>query len=165
MKKYFSLVVVAALSLFIAGCNYIPNADHAQAKQQEQLQKQANSTVGMPAIVNFQEKKILRDIYEMRDKALPTYTYITDMNGGLHKICDSVGYGIPYATQFTNPQVDTFYTSGTSVHVTMPQADPNGLFSPPGADGTWVLCKNPQGPEVKPVFLEPRIIVSQFPLK
>ena len=25
------------------------------------------------------------------------------MNGGYHKVCDSLGYGLPYATQYTNP--------------------------------------------------------------
>ena len=44
------------------------------------------------------------------------------------------------------------------------QADPNGLFSPGSAEGTWIMCKDPKGPDVRPVYVEPRVIVSPFPL-
>ena len=52
-----------------------------------------------------------------------------------------------------------------STIVTLPQADPNGLFSPPSAEGTWVMCKDPNSDKVEPIYSEPRIIVSTFPLK
>jgi hypothetical protein len=86
-----------------------------------------------------------------------------DMNGRLHKICDSIGYGIPYATQYTNPErVVNPYTNAIT---TLPQADPNGLYSPASAEGTWVLCSNPnKSGDVAPVYIEPRIIVSTYPL-
>jgi hypothetical protein len=42
------------------------------------------------------------------------------------------------------------------------QADPNGLFSPGGADGTWVLMKDPLSDKTSPVYIEPRIIVMPF---
>jgi len=101
-------------------------------------------------------------ILELRDsEKLPTFTYITDMQGGLHKICDSVGYGIPYATQYTNPQRKE---AGQYGNLALPQADPNGLFSPASADGTWVLCVNKQTKGLSPVYIEPHIIVSPFAL-
>lgn len=118
--------------------------------------------VGMPAIVNFQEKRILKDIIELRDKQISTFTYIMDMNGKLHKVCTSVGYGLPAATQFTNPQRQAGGAQGG--YITLPQADPNGLFSPSSADGTWVLCVNPKTGKTAPVYMEPRIIVSPFEL-
>jgi hypothetical protein len=46
----------------------------------------------------------------------------------------------------------------------MPQSEPNGLFSPEAAEGTWILMKNPNKDEVKPVYFEERIIVSVFEL-
>ena len=47
----------------------------------------------------------------------------------------------------------------------IPQAEPNGLFSPPSANGTWVLCSNPnKAGETMPVYIEPNVIVSPFPL-
>jgi hypothetical protein len=53
------------------------------------------------------------------------------------------------------------YSTG---NVTLPQPEPNGLFMPAAADGTWVMCLDPKDKAVKPVFVEPRVIVSPFPL-
>lgn len=169
MKKPI-LYILAALTVFaIAACSRLdaaPSSDQVQRQQQEQLSAQSNASVGMPAIVNFQEKRILKDILEKRDQSLTTITYTQDMNAGLHKLCDSVGFGIPAATQFTNPQRIVEYSSQRGYgNVTLPQADPNGLFSPSSAEGTWVMCKDPNGDKVEPVYSEPRIIVSRFPLK
>ena len=47
---------------------------------------------------------------------------------------------------------------------TVAQADPNGLFAPASADGTWVMCLDPKTKEVKPVYIEPRVIVTPFEL-
>jgi hypothetical protein len=62
---------------------------------------QRPATCGMPTIVNFEERKMLKRVLEIRDQAINTATYIVDMNGHPHKICDSIGYGFPYSTQFT----------------------------------------------------------------
>jgi hypothetical protein len=139
------------------------SSDEIQNKKQEELTKQSVTSVGVPAIKNFQEKRILKDILELRDNPkFNTYTYSEDMNGRLHLRCNSIGYGIPYATQYTSPQkIETWSSGGYAI---LPQADPNGLFSPASAEGTWVLCKVPGKDEVQPVFIEPRIIVSPFPL-
>ena len=123
----------------------------------------------MPGIKNFRERKILRDIYEQRDnETLTTYTYLwNEFNGKKVFFCNSVGYGIPYSTQFSNPmKIITFgehYYAGQNPS-TSPQAEPNGLFTPGSAEGTWIQCKDPHGKEVKPVYVEPRVIVSPFPL-
>jgi hypothetical protein len=118
----------------------------------------------MPAIVNFQEKRVLKNIIEMRDKEIVTISYTQDMQGNLHKLCDSIGFGISAATQYTNPQ--RIAASGHQYgYAILPQADPNGLFSPASAEGTWVLCKDPASSKVAPVYVEPRVIVSPFPLR
>lgn len=120
----------------------------------------------MPNIKNFRERKLLKEIIELRDQdGLVTYTYIVaDQTGKLVFLCNSFGYGIPAATQFTNPEVDVFYTTTASAHMSMPQADPNGLFSPSSAEGTWVMCGDPHGTKTAPIYVEPRIIVSPFKL-
>lgn len=155
-------------SIFLlCGCTPgVESSGQIEARQQEVLQKQAVSQVGMPGIVNFQEKRIMRMILELRDQAnLSTHTYIRDMSGKLHKLCDSIGFGLPYATQYTNPQMVGYASHQTGV-ATLPQADPNGLYSPTAAEGTWVLCQNPKKPsEVKPVYVEDRITTSPFPLE
>jgi hypothetical protein len=152
----FLLATVALIGL--AACE--ESTTTIEANKQNQLLTEANNTIGMPAIINFQEKKILKDIIEMRDRAnIRTYAYTQALDGKLVKLCDSVGYGIPYATQYTNPERRV-----TGYDTTLPQADPNGLYSPSSADGTWVLCKDPASDKVAPVLVEPRLVVSQFPL-
>jgi hypothetical protein len=158
------LVITASLLLCLAACEEgVPSSDQIANQKQEQLSKQAVQEVGMPAIVNFQEKRVLKQILELRDTKIATVTYIVDWQAKLHKFCDSIGYGIPYATQYTNPQRAQHPYAG--VWYTIPQADPNGLFSPAAAEGTWVLCLNPETKDVAPVYVEPRIVASPFALK
>ena len=79
--------------------------------------------------MNFEERKMLKRILEVRDQAINTTIYIVDMNGHRNKICDSIGYGFPYPTQFTKP-------SQNPKTVVLSRAEPNGLFSPPTSEGT-----------------------------
>lgn len=146
--------------LFVVACDR-PSSDDIQRRQQEVILKEATAQSGMPSIKNFRERKILKDIIELRDMdGLTTYTYLfSEINGNLIFLGESIGYGIPAATQYTNPE--KYEINGA----TLPQADPNGLFSPASAEGTWVLLKDPNGKDVKPVYLEPRIVVSPFRLE
>ena len=146
MKKVLALVAVAGI---LAGCDVQPNSTQIERKKQEEMNMQAVTQVGMPSIVNFAEKRMMKDILELRDQNVATTTYLVDMNGKLHKVCNSVGYGLPYATQYTNPSL----------------ADPNGLYTPSSADGTWVLCLNPKTKKVDPQYVEPRVIVMTYPLQ
>lgn len=140
------------------------DSDRVQRIQQEAMLAEGTSAVGMPAIKNFRERRLLKDIFEMRDQSgLSTFTYLVNMQGALVFFCHSIGFAIPYATQFSNPQKVGYASSQVGV-ATLPQADPNGLFSPASADGTWVMCKDPHGTDVRPVFVEPRIVVSPFRL-
>lgn len=130
------------------------------------MMKEANAEVGMPAIINFQEKKIAKMIFELRDKEdLVCYAYIVNhMTGKLVFIGKCMGYGLPYSTQYTNPikTVDTRYSSGFCEQ--LPQADPNGLFMPDGLSATWLMMIDPETNEPRPVYLEPEIVVSPFKL-
>lgn len=168
MKKIATTLLFAALSAAaLTACVDAPAAssDQVQRRAQEQLSAQSNAEVGMPAITRFQEKRMAKDILELRDKAIATITYTQDMNGTLHKLCDSVGYGLPYATQYTNPQRPIGSDYQGHPLTTMPQADPNGLFSPASADGTWILCVNPDTQKPVPLYVEPHVIVSPMALK
>ncbi len=171
MIKVLALMAVTMLTATANSCSSESTADTRERTATAQLTQQASTQVGMPAITRFTEKRNLKMLYELRDDPkLATFTYTQDMNGGLHKICDSMGYGFPYATQYTSSQKDTFYpdglgNTGTSVHFQMPQPEPNGLFMPGSADGTWIMCLNPATKEIAPLYVEPRVIVSPFPLK
>lgn len=165
MKKIMMMAMVVGFAL--AGCEAAgnKNSDKVQRQQQELVLKESTAQTGMPAIKNFRERKLLKEIIELRDQdGLTTYTYIVaEMTGKLVFLGESIGYGIPYATQYTNPQkiADQQYQTGYAI---LPQADPNGLFFPSSADGTWVMLKDPNGGNVRPVLVEPRCIVSPFRL-
>ena len=161
MKK---LLLVLPLIALLSACDERQNSRQIEAAKQEEMQLQAVQSVGMPAITNFAEKRLLKDIYELRDEMQPTYTYLAGEQSGVigEKICDSLGYGIPYATQYTNPQKMVYSDGGAHV-LTLPQADPNGLFSPAQADGTWIMCKVPGSDKIAPQFIEPKVITLTFP--
>jgi hypothetical protein len=102
-------------------------------------------------------------IQEKRDTPnFATWTYTKNMDGKYTFVCESIGYGLPYNTRTNNPQHYEYVTttlgiagSGNSYytdnagnriwgeHTIMAQPEPNGLFIPDSARGTWNLCKDP----------------------
>jgi hypothetical protein len=44
----------------------------------------------------------------------------------------------------------------------MPQSEPNGLYMPSTAEGSWMHCANPKVPGGVAVYIEPRVIASPF---
>lgn len=162
MRKILAVLPFVAL---LAACDEPRQSGTAIERQkQAEMTKRGVETVGFPAVINFAEKRMMKDIIELRDHMQPTYTYIIDMNGRPHKICDSLGYGLPYATQYTNPQMPQQTVAGGSTYV-LPQADPNGLYSPASAEGTWVMCLNPKTKKAEPQYIEPRIVTTTYPLE
>jgi len=164
MKTAIAIASVAVLGVALVGCDYTPSSDETQREQQERILQEGSAQTGMPAIKNFRERKLLKQIIEMRDQdGLVTYTYtVPETTGRPVFLCNSIGYGLPAATQYTNPEKVDYHSSGS---VSIPQADPNGLFSPSSAEGTWVMCTDPNGSgKTRPVYVEPRVIVSPFKL-
>lgn len=166
--KWFGVLSLVAVVLLTGawddGCqDATPQSQKEQNAAQEQLAEQSNAQVGMPGLTNFTEKKIVRTLYELRDKNIATFTYVPDLNGRLWHLCDSIGYGLPYGVQFSSPQRPVEgRTQGEFIG--LPQAEPNGLYMPPTADGTWVICAAKDG-KPSPVYVEPRVIVSPFKLR
>lgn len=163
MKKVLVLLSMVAM----IGCDPgPPTSDQIQAEKQETVTKEAVAQVGMPGITRFTEMKNMRRLYELRDKeGLITYTYEKDYQGRLWHLCDSIGYPLPYGTQFSSPQkVTRTYYAGDHHFMAMPQAEPNGLFMPPTAEGTWVQCIGPTG-KVEPVYAEDRVTTSPWRLE
>jgi len=174
MKKtliYFGLIAIAFV-MGAASCEpetVKPSSDLAQQKQTEVAMQDANRQVGIPAIVNFQEKKLMKQIYELRDQEnLVCYAYLFNRNDGTigQFLGKCLGYGIPYSTQFSNPMKiliqDNSYDAG-DVPYTVPQAEPNGLFMPEGLNATWLLLLDAEG-KPHPTYVEPEIIVSPIAL-
>jgi hypothetical protein len=146
------------------------NVDAQVQAKTEQAMEEANRQVGMPNIINFQEKKVMKEIYELRDQeALVCYAYLFNkMTGQIGQYLGRcIGYGLPYSTQFSNPEKFGTVEGGEYGAVnpyTMPQPEPNGLFMPEGLSATWLLLIDPETKEPRPVYVEPEIIVSPFKL-
>lgn len=157
-------ILIITLLLAVGGCkSAISDADRKQAAETERMLSDAHKQVGMPDIVNFTERKLARDILELRDSEnLSTYCYIVNMHGDLIYLGEAIGFGLPYSVQFTNPEKAMWRSNGGFLK--LPQADPNGLFMPAGLSATWILLKDPDSGEARPVYIEPQIIVSPFKL-
>lgn len=160
MNRFSKISLVAASCLALAACSRPVNtsADKMEQEQTAQLAAAAAREVPVPAITNFYEKHLLAEIYERRDQAdLGTYAYVQGLDGRLTCLGRSMGYGVPYSTQFVNPQ----RRSGSLV---LPQPEPNGLFIPDGMSATWLQLVTPDG-DVEVVYVEPTIVVSPFPIQ
>jgi len=158
-----SLVLMAALT--VVGCeNRQPEADRIQSEQTAQMMAELQRQVGMPNVTNWQQKKLMKLVYELCDKEnLITYAYIkSDYQGKLMFIGKCIGFGIPFSAQYTNPERITRVQSGT--YIGMPQPDPNGLFMPTSSSATWLMMIDPETGSPRPVYIEPEIVVSPFPL-
>ena len=157
--------IAIAMCLLLTGCP--EGKDEADTRQQKATAvslAEADRQIGMPAIKNFQERKLAKLIFELRDQEdLVTYAYLTSLDGKLVFLGKCIGYGLPYSVQFTNPQkiADSNVNYGYAI---LPQADPNGLFMPDGLSATWLMMIDPKTNKPRPVYVEPTVIVSPFPL-
>jgi hypothetical protein len=140
-KRYVAAIALLFLVLgMVISCSE-PDSDQITSTRQESLIMQAVEKIGMPAIKYFRELRMMNRILEERDQTITTWTYIwSDYNRCFTFIETSVAYPIPYATQRTSPQK---IGGPSGYYIPMPQADPNGLFSPANAEGTFVEMNNP----------------------
>lgn len=179
----FSLVSVLC-AVILSGCAGEPTSSDIQRDRQETQVNEGVAEVGVPAIKNFRMLKLLKDIQEMQDQTgLVTYTYVENLvptvmsghtarGGKFTFFCDSFGYPIPYATQFSASESMQRYQlphrknqARVGGVARLPQAEPNGLFMPASADGTWVVCKDPESDDTGVVYSEPKLVAFPFRLK
>lgn len=172
MKRalFITLFLVASFLLLTAeSCetSSAQTSDAVQEQQTEILLSEAQRQIGMPEITNFQQRKLMKMIYELQDQEnLVCYAYIkSDYQGKLMYIGKCLGYGVPFSAQFTNPLKwdDVYHSNGGSYGKFLPQADPNGLFMPTSSSATWLMMLDKEN-EPRLVYLEPEIVVSPFPL-
>jgi len=64
MKTIVSVAALAILGLTLTGCEIEADSDDTQRSQQERILKEATSQTGMPAIKNFRERKLLKQIID-----------------------------------------------------------------------------------------------------
>lgn len=163
MRK-LSLLLAFALIFATIGCDEIKDSNRIESEKQEQGLQEMAKQVGLPAVSNFREKKILKMIIEMRDQNITTYTYSqAEMTGKFRFIGNSIGFPISAATQFTAPTKMQWYGSNHGWRQ-VPQADPNGLYSPSSAEGSYLLMQDPLTKEVKACYFESRMNTLPFKL-
>jgi len=180
MKRKLRLLsaLTCFLLLFVIGCNTRDleqnSSDRKQAEATQKMLGEAERQVGMPNIVNFQQRKMMKWIFELADRQdLITYTYIKNMQGQFIFVGKSMGYGVPFSVQFTNPKriwdlereggAERKLSDNGEIQV-LPQADPNGLFMPTSSSATWVIMIDPETGEPAPQYWEPEIVVTPKPL-
>ncbi len=169
MKHSIAVAVLGMLAL--AACAPQPTSNDKQREQEAQITNEGASEVGMPNITHFREMRLLKTIYEMRDQGdLSTWTYLFNQFTGKYvPMCPSIGFPIPYATQFSAPEsMQTYNVRGANDGdrygvARLPQAEPNGLNMPTSAEGTWIICI---GPNNKPAvtYSEPRVVTFLYKL-
>lgn len=176
MKKYFVWAVLFMLLLLPVGCmTETNNADTKQMEATKVALAEAERQVGMPNIVNWQQRKLMKWIYELCDREeLITYAYTkNEMTGKFVFLYKCLGYGIPFSAQFTNPEKlvegDKYFGYDLAGYLNylehLPQADPNGLFMPTSSSATWLIPIRPGQNEPRVIYAEPEIVVSGFPFR
>lgn len=149
------MICVVVVGGALAGCG-VESSRHEEEQYQETLMKQASDEIGMPEITEFFEKKMAKEIFEKRDDSkLVCYAYSQNLNGQFIYVGRCYGYGLPYSTQYTNPEKRVY--SGT----TLPQADPNGLYGASGLSATWLMMINEEAGEPYIMYCEPTIVVTE----
>ena len=155
------LVVFAFAIMGSQGSCTTADANSVQAKEMERTAMEAEQRVGPVGITNYTERRFMKTILELRDTEVSTYSYYMDFTGKLHYLCPSIGYGLPYSTQYTNPEVKVYGSSG---NISLPQLDPYGMYNASGVAATWIICTTGKPGEVEVVYWEPDLIVSPFKL-
>lgn len=170
MKKLVLVLLALVMVFSLVGCAE-QTTEMKQTLQTDALINEMNNQIGMPNITNFYEKKMAKDIYELRDDAdLVTYVYSKAMSGKYVYIGQGIGFGLPYSVQYTNPLkyagvitkevVDDGGKDWTYDYQMVAQAEPNGLFMPEGLAATWMMLITEDG-EREVAYFEEDIIVRQ----
>ena len=168
--KQSLLLITLVCAFIVTACDVEspgPSADVRQANRTKKAMAEADRQIGMPAIVNFQERRLMKQILELRDQEdLICYAYVVNLNGDLVFLGKCLGYGLPYSVQYTNPErVQKGGSHGGGYWgLAIPQPDPNGLFMPEGLSATWLMLLDKKTGEPRPVYVEPEIVVSPFAL-
>ena len=168
MKKGILFVVILWCLLFsVVGCKYFgpPQYEKEQQRQTSMMMNEAMRQIGLPNIHNFWQRKLLKMIYEIADDSnVITFSYTFNrFTGKFRYLGRSIGFGIPFSAQYTNPVqivMDPYGSGGA----TIPQPDPNGLYMPTSSSATWIILVNEETGGFNLVYMEPVLTVSQEPL-
>jgi hypothetical protein len=148
-------LLLAASSATSSSCD----SDHHEREDVERQQMLYVQNQPPPFFNWSLERHLMIQLYKARNERVPTYSYVVaPLTGKVVTSCPSLGYPIPATTQLTNP----LKPSGNGY--ALPQAEPNGLYTPPATHGTWVMCLGPEG-KVEPSYWELDVLTFPRPMK
>ncbi len=161
-----NLVLIASL-VALAGCQQPPrdSADARQAQATATAMNAADRETGMPRIVNFAQRKLLKNAYEDMDQTTLTYVYSQGLDGKFICLGQALGYGVSLGTEFTAPHRPEYhYGESGGGNILLDQADPNMLYMPSNGAATIVDLINPKNGEAHTAVVEPNIVTVPFEL-
>ena len=84
----------------------------------EQAIADSQKSIGFPEVRYFNEKKNLKEIIELRDnpKLICYYYTKNTMTGKYVYQGKCQGYGVPYASNYTNPEESKWYVYARIIH-------------------------------------------------
>ena len=169
MRNLGRLFVVPCLALLVgllAACG--PQATPSEIADQDLVNRQQQiyaQREPVPVYDYSLPRAVLIQIYTAKNKATSTYTVFLSNSGVPIYVCPSRGFPIEGGTELTNPSQISYghYISGSSTYSAgvIGQADPDGLFHPSTAAGTYVLCTRPNG-DIVPIYTEPMVMTFPF---
>lgn len=154
MKKKITVAVaavIAAASISLTACSSsdTKSADTANQKEASQQANASQNMVTDQPIPSFEYSQLRQNLIELeKAQAAGVQSTTFFFNQGVQDpifVCPSVGFGVASTTQLSNPEqlVDGGGNS-TWAKITIPQMDPNGVYSG-NSTGTYVLCVGGDG--------------------
>mgnify|MGYP006419899843 CR=1 FL=1 len=163
MNRLFLLAfVLMAAPLMMAEDCTAPSATEAEAQGVARQDAQYLAAQPVPFYNYSPERDYLTQLYNLRQSNVTTHSVWRSYDGTLLFDCPSMGFGIPYDLQLTNPLKIAEYGSHAGYAI-VEQAEPNGLFSSKNTSATWVLCVEDDG-GLAPVYVEAVVNVYPWPM-
>ena len=158
MKK---LMLAAIIGLSLTAC-----LNDSDVKENNDVERQQGVYVKSQPVPFFEwslERHLMIELYKARNNSVTTYSYVVSpYTGKILASCTSLGYPIPATTQLTNPQKLAWSDYHDSA--TLPQAEPNGLYTPSSTHATWIMCLGPNG-KIEPTYWEPDVLTFPRPMQ
>lgn len=156
--KYFSSYKTATVALAIVLLAIIISActgDQTTASTNN-AQTAAAKWGASPNITNYYEYDQLKQIYEARDNPqLIMNAYLQAMDGSLRCLGKVKGFGVPYGTEWSQPNAGG---SGGSI------PEPNGLYPSQSTNADWIQLIDPRTGKTYITFVEPNLIITPLTL-
>ena len=166
--KYLALTIAIITATVLAGCQpeSVTSAQSDDAAAVDRQQSQYAKAQPIPAFDYSLERDLLIQLYETRNQEVTTHSVWRGMTSVIEGDCPSMGYGLPYDTSLTNPQVAVWNwrnSQGAFGGTTIGQPEPNGVFASTNTAATWVFCVGPAG-SLEPVYVESTVTVYPGPV-